>query len=392
MFSFLIFNVRSEFWRFSAKRYKQIEKNSFDKPLFVVAYSPWCGHCTEIPNESRIFRESTLNRNDFYFTLLNCGEGDACTHFYVPHTPYIVLVQGDERDYWPETKQHTAAEWLKFIDENIRDHLIKIDDESLIESYKSNLTGGGSLFYLQLQSEHSPIFKAYQEIAKRYYIYHDTFLYRIAPSKPEKIVAYTSPSCQIEYSQTSLIKTFIDHYKFGASHRYLEKEINSLHQSQLPSAVLLVEDNYQEPKITEGLKKDVLKIADQNCNLKTGWMSFRYNEGYLQDHKINDEDMPTLIYNGYGCLNRYQGRIRDVIDTDFLNLSISKQMCNKLYYNTDGSQTIKDSDDRTKETKNLWWRNTISGWQFIVFYLSALFAVLGFLAIVTPNRSKSKDV
>ncbi|EAX85580.1 hypothetical protein TVAG_259560 [Trichomonas vaginalis G3] len=391
MFAFLIHGIQAEFIRFSYKKYLKLKEKSFEKPIFAIAYSPYCGHCTEIPNESMIFRQRNNKRDDFYFTLLNCGEGDACSHFTVPHTPYQVIIQGDEKDYWPETKTHTALEWEEFVNKTLQPHLTKIQDQSEIENYKSNLTEGGTLFYLQVQSESSIAFKLYQKIAKQYYIYQDIFLYQIVPYKTEKVIAYTSPNCPIEYNQLSLLQGFVDEYKFGGAHRYLYNELANLHHSQVPSAVLLVEDTYTSTKINDGLKNDILDIADKHCGVKTGWMSFQYNEGFLKDHKIHDDEMPLLVYHGNNCLNYYRGRMSDVIDTDFMNLSISGQLCGKNYNNVDGSENITVLDDKKGLPKTLWWKAKISGWTLAVIYMSSAFAILASLAVLTPYRSKSRN-
>ena len=184
--------VSCEYWLFNARQKDRIVANSFEKPLFVIGYSPYCGHCTKVPNESLIFRNLTDQRKDFYFTLLNCAEGEGCNHFRVPHTPYIVMVRGSKQEYWPMSKAHDAIGWLEFVEENLKPKTTELTENNmeLLEDAKKNLTKGGSVFIMQVKSESSNLLQEYKELAKRNYIFNDYFFYTINPKEAQKLTVY----------------------------------------------------------------------------------------------------------------------------------------------------------------------------------------------------------
>ena len=385
MFSILLSHVASEYWHFNPRRKDKIIANSFDKPLFIIGYSPYCGHCTKVPNESAIFRNMTDRRKDFYFSLLNCAEGDACGHFGVPYTPYCVLVQGSEQEYWPETKSHDAVGWLEFIEEQLKPKTHElIDEEKEIEEAKNKLIDGGSLFILQVKSKTSTYLKEYMEIAKRYYIYKDLFYYRIEPKMEQKLTIYTSPNCMHETTELMKLMALIDEYRFGGAHRYTKEEMIQLRQMGQSMSLLFVEDSFAGPKIGDTHKEVITELADRYCHhMKTGWISIKSSDDFLRENKLREDDMPIMFYQDNKCTNKYMGRIYDSLETDFYNLSLSNSICNNIYYNVDSSQNVTETDiDVAAKMKGHWWDATFSG-KIIFYSVYGYFLILLIISIIS---------
>ena len=396
MFFFFSFLVSSEYWFFNARHKDRIVANSFEKPLFIIGYSPYCGHCTNVPNESIIFRNLTDNRTDFYFTLLNCAESDGCNHFRVPYTPYIVMVRGNNQEYWPETKSHNATGWLEFVEEQLKPKTTELTNENLdlLENSKENLKKGGSIFVLQVKSNSSSLLKEYKDLANRNYIFNDYFFYKIEPKMTQKLTVYQSPNCKYETYDVQQFPALIEEYKFGSMHKYSKEEMIKLKQQNINSSLIFVEESYGGAPILDVHFDELAELADMYCfSMKTGWTSLKSGDDFLRENKIYETDMPMMVFQSPNCINKYLGRIGDTYETDFYSLSISGQICNTVYNNYDGSENITSFEPlKEVKEKKYWWNTTVKGWYIslgIFLYFFALLLYSAFVLKKTPTKVKN---
>ena len=395
LISFFLFSFCScEFWFFRTNHFESLIKNSYSKPIFIVAYSSSNSESENIPEETRKFRQLTDKRKDFYFTTVNCEDGWKCysNAFNVPKTPYFALIQGKQQSYWIETKTNTSEEWLKFVDSLLKPNLVEIKNDAEISDLTKNMSAGGSVFLLQIAKESSKRFKEYKELAKINQIYGCKFAYKLSLFGKQKILAYTSPNCYVQSDNIEKLSLFIEKNKYGALHKFTSDELPSLIAERKSTALLLVEKPYSGPKITDDMKNDISDLSDKFCGkMKVGWAALDYGDEFAKNNNIKSEDLPALVFFNHKCVNKYVGRFGDSYNTDFFNISLSGELCDQIYNNMDGSQNITSFNSSLAAKKGMWWQTTVSGSLANVLYLAICFSVLLYVVIRTPIREKVKE-
>ena len=297
-----------EFWFFRTNHLDALLKNSYSKPIFIVAYSSYNSEKDNITEETIKFRKLTDHRKDFYFTTVNCEDGWKCysNNFNVPRTPYFALIQGKQQSYWVETKKNTSEEWLEFVDSLLKPNLVEIKKDEDISLLTKNMTAGGSVFLLQVAKESSKRFKEYKELAKINQIYGCKFAYKVSLFGKQKIRAYTSPSCFVQSDNIEKLPAFVEKYKYGALHKFTSDELPSLIAERKSNALLLLEKSYSGAKITDDILNDISDLADKFCGkMRVGWAALDYGDEFAKSNDIKTENLPALVFFNHKCVNKY---------------------------------------------------------------------------------------
>ena len=129
MFSFLIIFGFSTWWDFNGTEFPTKLANSFNHPIFVLCYSPYCPHCVGLPQGLLNYNNSILGqRTDIDITMIDCYNlARVCYDFHIHGTPYITLILGDNYRYWPSTSERAGPGWDRFINEHIGPNLRQIN-------------------------------------------------------------------------------------------------------------------------------------------------------------------------------------------------------------------------------------------------------------------------
>ena len=361
---------------FNEKEFKVLRKNSINKPVFVVCYSPYCPHCRNLPEQTHEFSNMIQNRTDVYVTSINCAESDHCQIFKATHTPFIVLVYGERRKYWPKIRSKNIDDWMKVVDKYTNDNIREIFTEKQLIEAKNEPTDGGTTFYLEVPSKDDDYLRCLTGLSRRYLVYNDTFIYKVVQDlKTPKLFAFQSPECSKEFffngksdsnklllRQT--IEDFVSAYKFGHLHRY---DIDEYKQEakQRSLFILFVEDNLDKDQMIalRGFPSDYCFFAS------IGWISLRESLSAMKLVGRTKSDLPLLAYKSQKCLSLYFGNISKVHKSQFIQRALNNEICGMAIHESAPDEIISDKK--------------ISGLQFIIGYFSI------FLSIIMIIRSKS---
>ena len=298
IFVLLIYLVRSEWLNYSYLSLSLKMLHSKSKPIFVLFFSPHCGHCSGIPEALHDWANDLGRRKDIYITQIDCYNTYGCIPFGIDRTPTQVLIIGNNKKYWPNTYYRDGKDWDLWVNQTWTEHLHEIDPSDL---YNETLQtrNGGSTFYLQVPSKDSPILKKVAQLSRYYSIFHCNFVYSINISlKSPQFYAYQSPYCFHSYSFYWNLQSFIEKYKFSAIHQFDSDEFFSYHSK--PSAIL-----YTRAPISDGQIDSLVELT-KNCedSKKKDYIYGWYDDSndnkktFLKQLGINDHEIPFLIGTG----------------------------------------------------------------------------------------------
>ena len=365
MIFFLIPLITCDWWDFNEEEFPKIVSNSFLKPLFVLCYSYSCPHCHGLPELLRNFSQNEGNRNDIYFTSIECSTTTYCRHFSVTGTPHLVVVMGPDRKYWLPVPGRNISSWAPFVENILQKKLRPISSEEELLRAKQEPTSGGTTFYLETPSITTQYFQKIQTLSQRYQIYNDTFVYSINPSLSSfKLTAYLSPECGITMKTNENIETFLSQNKFGYLHKYdLQEILDFISQNK---AVILITDR----PLSTAQKNSFSSLQSHFCQtIRYGWASTSNEPKMLKITGRTNWDLPFLFGSDMqnGCEWIYKGKIKDAFKNGFLE-KVQKGKCDennnflKNLFNNNFYQ-FKFSNDRN-------WIMFIAG---IIFFFMGLF-------------------
>jgi hypothetical protein len=325
MLHFFIARSLAAWFEWDSKEFQRLKANSFEMPILVVCYSPYCPHCSGLPQGTREYSDSDGNRTDVYVTLVNCQEG-GCRHFDVRGTPKILLVMGENRKYWPVLHTRIGVEWNMHIDHYLSPNIDEIfDDEALLNATLKTVDGG-TAFYIEVPANTDPILAELQNVSRRYRVYNSSISYRVNPSVPKAVFrAYTSPQCYDTAKPSQDPVAFFNSRLFGSLHRYDVSEGRDLVRSKASYALLIVDDELFAVHRTAPRE-----LSDSNCGDFTfGWMKYRdaFKVGIVP--KMNNTVLPIFFAHSEksDCSVITQERVIDVAASNLLKRVTSGHAC-----------------------------------------------------------------
>lgn len=319
MISFLLYFASSTWWDFNEAEFPKLVRNSIEKPIFVLCYSPYCPHCMGLPEGFQRYNQGLGNRSDIYITSIDCYNKGGCHHFGIRGTPHIILVLGPSRRYWPDSPERGPEGWDRWINERIGPNLRRVFNDSEIEKAKLEPKDGGTTFLLEVSSDSDPYVDKFRDLSRTFRIYNDTFIYRVTNTSSPKIYAYYSEFCYNLYEgPISGISTFLDQNKFGVYHRYDTGEYKSL-QKQGKKAILL----FSEADLSPSQINSIRNLPKDHCNSPYvyGWAQVKDEVTILSLSGVKSVDLPLMCatWRKKGERNTYKGRISQLWSSSFLN-------------------------------------------------------------------------
>lgn len=373
MFYFLFTFSLSTWWDFNEAEFRSIVQNSIEKPLFALCYSPFCPHCSGLPEGFQRYNQGLGNRSDIYITSIDCYNKGGCHHFGIRGTPHIALVLGTKRRYWPVTPERGPEGWDRWINQHIGPSLRRVYNESEIEKAKLEPKDGGTTFYLEVATEDDPFIAKVKDLSRTFRIYNDTFIYRvITPTennfKP-KIYAYYSQFCYRLYEGSiNGIRSFLDQNKFGVFHRYDTGEFKNLAKHGKKAMILFSEE---QPSSSQLHSLRCLPKDHCDAQYQFGWAQVKDDANILSFTGVKAVDLPLLYLTGNlaGEPTIFKGKMTRIWDS-LLNSNTNKTN------STDHHQIVQGQIQQTSSIK-------LAG-----FLLICLFTV--FYAFTTPETNKKE--
>jgi hypothetical protein len=324
----------SAWWTFNETEFAVLRHHTFERLIFAVCYSDHYPSCMGIPELTRRFAANLGNRSNLLVTLVNTADRNHIRHFRITGTPFILLVLGPKRKYWPKTEERDEAAWDRFIRAQTSPSLRLISNSSerrssLLDGFES----GGSSFHLIVPSENLSIVSELRALSRRHRIFGCTFTFELNETvqKP-KLTVHRAPNCSTEFDGERLSE-FVDSNKFGALHKYdLEEYLEATARSE--TLIFILVQNL------DGNHRAMLhKIATNlNCEgLVTGWATTHESKRkILIELGINFSDLPALVYRSpkTHCTTFYKGAAEFVEESGFLRRAREGKVCNKTFYAT----------------------------------------------------------
>lgn len=317
MLSILFCKTTSTWWDYDASHIDEMIKNSIEKPLFILFYSHYCGHCHGLPEGLQAYSEGLGNRSDIYLSKVDCAdERRACGKFQIRGTPTMLLIMGNDRDYWPESPERGAEGWDRWINMSIAPSVIRVRSFDDVTPALNDYKNGGSVFYLEVPSEDHPYFLKYKEISRTHKFYESKFYYALG-SGP-KLTGYTSKFCSIKFSgSVEKMEEFITNNKFSAAHKFTDKELVDV-GIRKPAAVLVTNKDSIHQVQAEALHE----LTKGHCDFQYGWVSAT-GDSAKEVHKMTATthlDLPCIVGIGRmkGIPRVYHGQTLTAWSSGFL--------------------------------------------------------------------------
>ena len=291
LYSFL---VSSTWIEYSDSEWKKLVDNSFNLPVFALCYSPYCPHCSGLPEGFQRYNEGLGNRTDILIMTINCMKQYGCAHFHIRGTPNIALVMGSEYQYWPVSPERGPEGWDRWINQSIAANLRRIETDEDLENAQFEPWDGGTTFYAEVKSENDPILPILKNHSKLFKLYNDSFVYRVKENiKGTVLYAYRKPGCPIAFAgdtkNSDSVLSFLQKNRFGALHRYSYKEYMQLPTKQ-KTGIYIVEKHIEEVQ-----KYSLRKLATNECSdIIYGWGSIEQDAKFSKI--LNPKEQESTPY------------------------------------------------------------------------------------------------
>ena len=295
--------------------------NSFEKPLFVLCYSPSCMHCLGLPELMEEMNRTYKNKDSILFTSIDCqDEGADCNLFPMSGTPYIGLVIGNDMRYWPSTKEKKYEDWINFLNKYTDTNMREVSTYDEIDAIKKEQAGGGSTFVIEFQDKASKFFHEIQQFVQHYTIYNDTFVYKIDPSLgANKIKVFTNEHTFFEIKikdNFNEITQFIRSNRFGIHHPFESDEFQYTINSR--KSIFYIYDMPMSINQEDSFFNLPNKIGDDT--IFYGIVSVENKKDVLNITDSSIIEAPFLFGSdpSTGCTWKYYKRI-DSLDSEIIN-------------------------------------------------------------------------
>jgi len=383
MILFTLFSLsKSIFWEYDENEIDSILAKSFDKPLMLMCWSHFCGHCRHMPNETARFKKMVGNRDDVIITVINCANTSGCNKMAIRYTPYIGLAIGHNSAYWPESKEKEPEKWIEFLNESLKPRISEVSQINTLESIKQSHNHGGTVFYLEIPSRDHILLEKYTTLSKKFYVFRASFSYKIVPNVIPSLVAYRYPYCEIKCNDINNIEYFIEMHKYGNGHGFTYAEVMDA-KSRMDTAIIVVED-----ELHPGHNVLLKHLASNHCGTITpGWISSRRAIQIMRTYNLTEIELPAMVFLNKmrNCNSLYTGRVSIAHKTSFLDDSIKGKLCDQKYISNNAISVPmrKKAEIEAEVTKN-----SIHGWVFSLLYLIILMIPLFFFQNKNPIVSK----
>ena len=359
---FHLFSIaHSVYWKYNAIEFEDLQKNSIEKPIFVVAFSYNCPHCQGLKQKVKQYAiNGTGKRDDVIITTINCSSPHRyCKRFDIKTVPSMFLVIGDDQNYWPRIKNKNTSAWNAFFDEYLLNNFKEIKSVSQVPHNDKYVP-----FILETKSNETKEFQFIQSISRYYKIFGNTFYYIINKDiNTYNLQVLKSPNCSKTYDQNlQSLKEFIYQNKFGPLHFYTYKEFTNIKESHI--SLMLIDSNSP----LESQKEALLSYNNHFCNKIT--FGYSNDKTLTQKLDIASTDRPALIYKLPHCLAKTKVRVLDAIQAGFFEAAESKKACDEGFFL--GVPT----------------ENTIPGLHIVVVYCVI---VLSLILILRSDNSQDND-
>lgn len=353
MFSLFLTLGRSIWWDFERKEIESVINDSLTKPLFVLLYAPDCPHCHGLPEQFRNYSESYGSRENILVTTIDCNANRrGCSVFPFHSTPTMLLIVGEDENYWPRTKLRWPHEWNDWINSYTDPQFREIRTLEELEKAKEEPADGGATFLLEIRDKNDPVLETMNSLTKAYKIYNDTFVYMIKTELVEpKLTVFRDKFCGREYHgdfSADSLKEFVDDNKFGIHHLYYPDEFTDL-ISNKRSLIYINNDETLLPQQRTALAE--LPKGSCSDDVVFGWASVEDRREILNATKKSLIDVPFLygIDRNRGCEWIYQGKLSEAGERGIVE-SVVRGVC--------ATKTAKYKVQQTV----LWLSVIIGGW------------------------------
>ncbi|OHT15424.1 hypothetical protein TRFO_42498 [Tritrichomonas foetus] len=380
MLLFFFTHIFCTWWNFSENEFPSIVRNSINKPLFALCYSPYCPHCIGLPEGFQNYNKGIGNRSDILITSIDCYNKGGCHHFGIRGTPHIALVLGTRRRYWPACPERGPEGWDRWINERIGPNLRRVHTDEEIEFSKREPTDGGTTFLLEVSSENDEFVETMRQISKTYRIYNDTFVYIVRENVTKDFIptvyAYYSEFCYHKFQgPISQLKSFIESNKFGVFHRYDSDEFRELNRKNV-NAVLFLTDSDPSPS-----QKDALRLLNKDhCDsgYTFGWANVKDEKNILTATGVKSVDLPLMYHIGTNKYEgrKYKGKITKIWENNF------------LVNNSADSRALLDAESEMITIQGIQYRGKF---YFKIFFFGIIILSNIYFVISDSNEYVSKE-
>jgi hypothetical protein len=338
---------------------------------------------------SRHFASTLGNSSDLLVTIVNTADRDSIRHFRITGTPFICLVLGPKRKYWPVIRETDEEIWDSFIREHRSPSLHAISDRESLQNAIGNSLNGGTSFHLQTPSSDLQIFSDFREISRTHRIFGCSFTFEIQRTIRNPILtAFLSPNCSRVFSGTN-VSLFVSQNKFSALHKYDLEEYQNIIDASEAFVFLVVK------QLEDYHKEALLQIHEMiGCNkMITGWASTSESKRKLLTiHSLNFSDLPVLIYwNPHTkCAVFFKGQATMLLKSEFVSKVRSFQSCNQTFYQT--RNDVSERDNSINNSSSNIPINGISGISFICISAIVSFGIIQMLHKYERMKIQQKDL
>jgi hypothetical protein len=330
MLSLLLSSASSVWWDFNETQFHLYKHGTFERPIFAVCYSESCAGCIGLPEMARHFAETLGGGPDLLVTAVSTSH-PGIGIFRITGTPFMCLVLGPKRKYWPSITEKDEEQWHAFIQSYTSPFMRAISDPSSLQTAVDHSLNGGTSFHLATPTEGSELFQELKALSQFYRIFGCSFTFEINTALVDDVLtAYRSPNCSRLFNCTNVTE-FVSQNKFSSLHKYdLEEyqEMLAAHETFMFLVVRQLDDD----------QKSVLLDIDTaiGCStMVTGWASTSESKRkLLAVHSLNFSDLPALVYTNpvSRCAAFYKGSADLVIASGFAREARSGALCNRTFY------------------------------------------------------------
>jgi hypothetical protein len=281
------------------------------------------------------FAKNWGSRENVIVSLIEISSPSA-SQFRPNGTPFICLVLGPRRKYWPTTHERGEETWRKFIEDHTSREVVSISEDP--EWSRS----GGSLFHLDVKEEKSPLLMELTNISCMYRVFECKFTYRVrADISEDTLTVHRSKKCQIIYNKAEPLLAFVEAYKFSFLHKYDLDEITEVRSKRSLLLMIVMHD-----------LSDIQSTALQNLGkgpdckaLTVGWASNRESQETVRALDLKYADLPAVIHFTplQNCMSFYVGDPLKIEDSGFF-VKIKTGLCNRTFNASEQNQLMSQNE------------------------------------------------